>query len=157
MYCPFLLSIDLYGPEETVSMPKTKLARKKNGFDPAQFLATIGSGRKVVTFLEKQLIFAQGHAANAVFYIQKGKIRLTVLSKAGKEATLGILEEGGFFGEGVLAGQPLRIGSAVAMTDCELMQIDKAAMLGALHREQALSDLFVAYLLARNIRYEEDR
>jgi CRP/FNR family cyclic AMP-dependent transcriptional regulator len=134
----------------------TKLAKKKGIFDPAKFLATIGAGRRAVAFLEKQSIFAQGNAADAVFYIQRGKVRLTVLSKAGKEATLGILREGEFFGEGVLAGQPLRIGSAIAMTDCELMQIDKAAMLGALHREQALSDLFVAYLLARNIRYEED-
>jgi CRP-like cAMP-binding protein len=83
-------------------------------------------------------------------------VRLTVVSKAGKEATIGILGEGNFFGEGTLAGQLLRMGSAAALTDCELLRVEKKAMLGALHREHALSDLFVEYLLARNIRYEED-
>ena len=101
-------------------------------------------------------LFAQGDAADAVFYIQEGKVRLTVVSKIGKEATLGILSEGQFFGEGSLAGQALRMGSATAMTECELLRIDKKAMMLALHREQTFSDLFVAYLLARNIRYEED-
>jgi CRP-like cAMP-binding protein len=91
-----------------------------------------------------------------VFYIQAGKIKLTVVSKIGKEATLGILGEGQFFGEGSLAGQALRMGSATAMTDCEPLRIDKQAMMLALHREHTFSDLFVAYLLARNIRYEED-
>jgi CRP/FNR family transcriptional regulator, cyclic AMP receptor protein len=91
-----------------------------------------------------------------VFYSQKGKVRLTVASKIGKEATLGILNSGDFFGEGGLAGQPLRMGSAVALTDCELMQIDKKAMMLALHQENTLSDLFTAYLLGRNIRYEAD-
>ena len=107
-------------------------------------------------FLKKQAIFAQGDAADSIFYIQQGKVRLTVVSQIGKEATLGILSEGDFFGEGGLAGQPLRMGSATAVTDCELLQIDKKAMMLALHREHTLSDLFVAYLLARNIRYEED-
>ena len=125
-------------------------------FDAQEFLATIGEGRKVVTFSKKQTIFAQGNAADAVFYIQEGKVRLTVVSKIGKEATLGILSEGEFFGEGGLAGQLLRMGSATAMTDCELLRIDKKAMMLALHREHTFSDLFVAYLLARNIRYEED-
>jgi CRP/FNR family transcriptional regulator, cyclic AMP receptor protein len=109
-----------------------------------------------VAFPKKQTIFAQGDAANAVFYIQEGKVRLTVVSKIGKEATLGILSAGEFFGEGGLAGQAFRMGSATAMTYCELLQIDKKAMMLALHREQTFSDLFVAYLLARNIRYEED-
>ena len=107
-------------------------------------------------FPKKQAIFAQGDAADTIFYIQQGKVRLTVVSEVGKEATLGILGEGDFFGEGGLAGQPLRMGSATAMTDCELLQIDKKAMMLALHREHTFSDLFVAYLLARNIRYEED-
>jgi CRP/FNR family cyclic AMP-dependent transcriptional regulator len=88
-------------------------------------------------------------AADAIFYTQEGKVRLTVVSQIGKEATLGVLSEGEFFGEGALAGQPLRMGSAAAMTDCELLQIDKKAMMLALHREHAFSDLFVAYLLAR--------
>ena len=134
----------------------TAPVKKQSDFDPRKFLATIGEGRKVVTFAKKQTIFAQGDAADAVFYIQEGKVRLTVVSKIGKEATLGILSEGQFFGEGSLAGQALRMGSATAMTECELLRIDKKAMMLALHREQTFSDLFVAYLLARNIRYEED-
>jgi len=105
---------------------------------------------------KKQTIYTQGAEANAVFYIQKGKVKLTVVSKTGREATIGILSRGNFFGEGALAGQVLRMGSAAAMTDCELLQVDKMAMMEALHREHAFSDLFVAYLLARNIRYEED-
>jgi CRP-like cAMP-binding protein len=109
-----------------------------------------------VAFPKKQTIFTQRDSADSVFYIQAGKVRLTVLSKIGKEAALGILSEGEFFGEGGLAGQPLRMGSATAMTDCELLQIDKKTMMLALHREHTFSDLFVAYLLARNIRYEED-
>ena len=136
--------------------PPTKSDKKERAFDPKKFLATIGSGRKVVAVPKKQPIFVQGDVADAIFYIQEGKVRLTVVSKAGKEATLGILSEGDFFGEGSLAGQPLRMGSATAMTDCELLRIDKKAMMLALHREQTFSDLFVAYLLARNIRYEED-
>jgi CRP/FNR family transcriptional regulator, cyclic AMP receptor protein len=134
----------------------TAPVKKQSDFDPRKFLATIGEGRKVVTFAKKQTIFAQGDAADAVFYIQEGKVRLTVVSKIGKEATLGILSEGQFFGEGSLAGQALRMGSATAMTECELLRIDKKAMMLALHREQTFSDLFVGYLLARNIRYEED-
>jgi len=136
--------------------PTNNLAMKKRDFDPREFLATIGAGRKVVAFPKKQTIFAQGDAADSVFYIQTGKVRLSVVSKIGKEASLGILSEGEFFGEGGLAGQPLRMGSATAMTDCELLCIEKKAMVLALHREHKFSDLFVAYLLARNIRYEED-
>jgi CRP/FNR family transcriptional regulator, cyclic AMP receptor protein len=137
-------------------MPPATLPKKTSDFDPQKFLATIGEGRKVVVFPQKQTIFAQGDPADVVFYIQAGKVRLSVVSKIGKEATLGILSEGQFFGEGSLAGQALRMGSATAMTDCELLRIDKKAMMLALHREHTFSDLFVAYLLARNIRYEED-
>ena len=108
------------------------------------------------TFETGQTIFTQGDAADAVFYVQKGKIKLTVVSQAGKEATLGVRGEGSFFGEGGLAGQPLRMGSASAMTDCTILRIDKKSMVEALHREHSLSDLFVSHLLARNIRYEED-
>jgi CRP/FNR family cyclic AMP-dependent transcriptional regulator len=131
-------------------------AKKRREFDPHAFLATIGEGRKSVLFQRKQGIFAQGDTADAVFYIQTGKVRLTVVSNDGKEATIGILGDGEFFGEGALAGQPLRMGSATAMTDCSVLRIDKKAMMEALHREHEFSDLFVAYLLARNIRYEED-
>ena len=131
---------------------------RKNGrdFDPNTFLATMGEGRKNLAVSKKQGIFAQGDAADAVFYIQKGRVKLTVVSKVGREATIGILGEGNFFGEGALAGQALRMGSASAMTDCEIQRIEKKAMVAALHREHAFSDMFVAYLLARNIRYEED-
>ncbi len=132
------------------------VARKKRDFDPQAFLATISEGRRFVLFPRKQTIFAQGDAADAVFYIQTGKVKLTVVSKTGKEATIGILSEGDFFGEGALAGQLVRISSATAMTDCAILRIEKKAMMGALHREHEFSDLFVAYLLARNIRYEED-
>jgi CRP/FNR family transcriptional regulator, cyclic AMP receptor protein len=132
------------------------LAKREPGFDPKKFLATIGEGRKAVAFRKKETIFAQGDKADAIFYVQEGKVRLTVVSKIGKEATLGILNENQFFGEGSLAGQALRMGSATAMTDCQLLRIDKKAMMFALHREHKFSDLFVAYLLARNIRYEED-
>jgi len=105
---------------------------------------------------KKQSIFTQGDMADAVFYIRTGKVRLTVVSKAGKEATIGILKEGDFFGEGALAGQMVRMGSATAMTDCEVLRVNKKAMMEAVHGEHAFSDMFVAYLLARNIRYEEE-
>jgi CRP/FNR family cyclic AMP-dependent transcriptional regulator len=136
----------------------TPTARTKKGreFDPHTFLATIGDGRKLLAVPKKNMVFTQGDGADAVFYIQTGKVRLTVVSKTGKEATIGILKEGDFFGEGALAGQIVRMGSAEAMTDCELLHVDKKAMMEALHREHAFSDLFVAYLLARNVRYEED-
>jgi CRP/FNR family cyclic AMP-dependent transcriptional regulator len=132
------------------------VAKKKPEFDPNTFLATIGDGRKKLAVQKRQLIFAQGDAADAIFYLQKGKVRLTVVSHAGKEATIGIVSEGNFFGEGSLAGQLLRMGSAAAMTDCDVLRVEKKAMMAALHREHAFSDMFVAYLLARNIRYEED-
>jgi CRP/FNR family transcriptional regulator, cyclic AMP receptor protein len=131
-------------------------SKTKRQFNPRTFLATIGDGRKNLTVAKRQRIFTQGDEADAVFYIQKGKVRLTVVSKTGKEATIGILTEGNFFGEGSLAGQGLRMGSASAIADCELLRIEKKAMMDALHREHAFSDMFVAYLLARNIRYEED-
>jgi len=137
-------------------MKLSAAAKKNRGFDPDTFLATIGDGRKIVSVPNKQLIFAQGDSADAVFYIQKGKVRLTVVSQAGREATIAIVSEGNFFGEGSLAGQLQRMGSAAAMTDCELLRVEKTAMMDALHREHAFSDMFVAYLLARNIRYEED-
>jgi CRP/FNR family transcriptional regulator, cyclic AMP receptor protein len=130
--------------------------QKRHTFDPDTFLSSIGEGRRSLHFSKKQTVFAQGDATDGVFYIQKGKIKLTVLSSSGKEATIGILGGGDFFGEGCLAGQPLRIGSASAITDCNILRIDKKAMTQALHREHKLSDMFVAYLLARNIRYEED-
>ena len=137
-------------------MTPVSMAKNKNEFDPSTFLATIGAGRKFVLFPKKQRIFTQGDNADAVFYIQTGKVKLTVVSKTGKEATIGILGERDFFGEGSLAGQTLRMGSAVALTDCSVLRIDKKAMMATLHRVHEVSDMFVAYLLARNIRYEAD-
>jgi CRP-like cAMP-binding protein len=130
--------------------------KKLSKFNPKTFLSTMDGGRKITAFAKKQTIFGQGDSSDAVFYIQKGKVRLDVVSKGGKEATIGILNEGDFFGEGCLTGQPLRLCSATAMTDCSVMRIAKTYMMEVLHREHALSDMFVAYLLTRNIRYEED-
>jgi CRP/FNR family cyclic AMP-dependent transcriptional regulator len=143
-------------PDALQRLVRTFATRKKRDFDPKRFLATIGEGRNIVLVPKKQTIFTQGDAADTVFYIQKGKVRLTVVAENGKEATIGILNPGDFCGEGGLAGQPLRMGSATAMTDCELMRVNKNAMMLALHRENTLSDMFTAYLLGRNIRYEAD-
>ena len=131
-------------------------AKRLSKFDPKTFLSTIDGGRKIAAFPKKRPIFVQGDSSDAVFYIQEGKVRLTVVSQVGKEATIGILNEGAFFGEGCLTGQKLRLCSATALTDCSVMRIEKTAMTEVLHREHAFSDLFVAYLLTRNIRYEED-
>jgi CRP/FNR family cyclic AMP-dependent transcriptional regulator len=130
--------------------------KKIRKFDTKTFLSTIDGGRRIAAFPKKQTIFAQGAPSDAVFYIQEGKVKLTVVSQIGKEATIGILNEGDFFGEGCLTGQPLRLCSATAMTDCSVMRIDKSSMMEVLHREHTFSDMFVAYLLTRNIRYEED-
>src|ERR1019366_61811 len=126
-------------PDALRRLVSTIAAKKDRHFDP-----------------KKKIIYSQGEACDAVFYIQQGTARLTVVSNEGKEATIAILNPGDFCGEGSLAGQPLRLGSATAMTDCELMRIDKKAMMLALHREPALSELFTAYLLERNIRTEAD-
>ena len=131
-------------------------AKKASDFDPMKFLATVGEGRRIVVVASKQIIYAQGATCDAVFYILSGKVRLTVVSETGKEAILGLLGEGEFFGDGGLAGQPLRLGSATAMTDCELMRVDKKTMTLALRREHSLSAMFTAHLLARNIRSQED-
>ena len=131
-------------------------AKKSSRFNPQTFLSTINGGRKIEAVPKKQTIFAQGDLSDAVFYIREGKVRLTVVSKIGKEAIIGVLNKGDFLGEGCLAGQPLRLFSATAMTDCTVMRIDKRSMMEVLHREHAFSDMFVAYLLTRNIRYEED-
>jgi CRP/FNR family cyclic AMP-dependent transcriptional regulator len=131
-------------------------SKKESDFDPREFLATMGAGRRLVAIPQKQRIYGQGEACDAVFYIRAGKVRLTMVSENGKEATLGILGEGEFFGEGGLSGQPSRTGSAIAMTDCNLMRIDKKAMVQALREEHSLSAIFTAFLLARNIRSQED-
>jgi CRP/FNR family cyclic AMP-dependent transcriptional regulator len=130
--------------------------KKNRDFDPKDFLTTIGEGRKAILVPKKKTIFAQGDPADAIFYLQTGSVKLTVVSATGKQATVGILTNGCFFGEGSLAGQPLRMGTATAMMDCAVLRIEKKAMMGTLHRENSLSDLFVSHLLTRNIRYEED-
>jgi CRP/FNR family cyclic AMP-dependent transcriptional regulator len=126
------------------SVPPRLDSKSNREFDPQAFLATIGEGRKAMLLPRRHTIFVQGDPADAVFYLQTGKVRLTVVSKTGKEATIGILSDGSFFGEGSLAGQPLRMGTATAMTDCAVLRIEKRAMVDTLHREHTLSDLFVA-------------
>jgi CRP/FNR family transcriptional regulator, cyclic AMP receptor protein len=137
-------------------MTPAAAAKKRRKFDPQTFLSTIDDGRSIASFAKKQTVFAQGDSSDAVFYIQEGRVKLTVVATGGKEATIGILTQADFFGEGCLAGQPLRMCSATAMADCSVMRIDKKSMIEVLHREHAFSDMFVAYLLTRNIRYEED-
>jgi CRP/FNR family cyclic AMP-dependent transcriptional regulator len=131
-------------------------AKKRRKFDLKRFLSTIDGGRKIAAFAKKRTIFVQGDPSDAVFYIQSGKVKLTVVAKSGKEATIGILNAGDFFGEGCLTGQPLRLCSASAMTDCSVMRISKKSMLAVIHREHAFSDMFMTYLLSRNIRHEAD-
>jgi len=131
-------------------------AKRKPDFDPHTFLSTIGKGRDMVSFQKKKTIFAQGDSRDGLFFVQTGKVRLSVVSENGKEATLGILGEGDFFGEGGLAGQPLRMSSATALTDCVLLHVERKAMVHAMSLEPKLSAMFVKYLLKRNIRYQDD-
>src|SRR5437870_13809291 len=128
----------------------------KSTFDPQVFLAKVGAGKTVAELGRRQIVFSQGDAADAVFYIQKGKIELRVLSQQGKEAILAILGVDDFFGEGCLAGQPLRMATAVAVTECSVVRLEKSAMIAMLHDEPVFSALFISYLLTRNIRIEED-
>jgi CRP/FNR family cyclic AMP-dependent transcriptional regulator len=131
-------------------------AKKRLDFNPHAFLSTIGKGRDMLSFQRKNTIFAQGDPTDGLFFIQKGKVQLSVVSEAGKEATLGILHESDFFGEGGLAGQLFRMSSATAMTDCVLLHIEKKAMMSAMSLEPKLSAIFLKYLLKRNIRYQDD-
>jgi CRP/FNR family transcriptional regulator, cyclic AMP receptor protein len=128
----------------------------KDMFDPKNFLAKVGSGKQVLEFHKNQHVFEQGDVAETVFYIQNGRVKLTVLSEQGKEAVVAILEPGQFFGEGCMNGHPLRIATTTAMENCVITSITKAAMIAALHDEPKFSELFVAYLLTRNSRIEED-
>jgi CRP-like cAMP-binding protein len=137
-------------------MARLAAAKKLRQFDPKTFLRVVNGGRKLLELPKQRTIFVQGDPSDAVFYIQKGKVKLTVVSKTGKEATIGILKEGDFFGEACLRGQPQRLCSATPLTDCSVMRVEKQTMMEVLHEEHAMSDAFVAYLLTRNIRYEED-
>jgi CRP-like cAMP-binding protein len=125
-------------------------------FDPKEFLAKVGEGKTILEFRKDDVVFAQGEAANTVFYIQKGRVKVVVISEQGKEAVVGILEPGQFFGEGCMNGHSLRIATTTAIEECLITVITKAAMLAALHDQPKFSELFVAYLLTRNSRIEED-
>jgi len=134
---------------------KTKL-KKKLAFDAQAFLDSAGVAKKVNAFKKAELVYAQGDAAQSVMYIQKGGVKLTVVNELGKEAVVAILAAGDFFGEGCLAGQSVRIGTATAITPCTVLVIEKGEMFKVLHEQHALSDRFITFMLARNIRIEED-
>jgi CRP/FNR family transcriptional regulator, cyclic AMP receptor protein len=128
----------------------------KPAFDIKTFLTKAKDGRTMADHSEDGVIFSQGDPSDAVFYIQKGKVKLTVLSRQGKEAVVAILGTGDFFGEGCLAGQPLRMGTAICMGGCSIMRMEKAEVVRVLHEQPTFSEVFVAHLLSRNIRFEED-
>jgi CRP-like cAMP-binding protein len=130
--------------------------RAKNKFDPNVFLATVDAGRTKAAYRKGQTIFKQGDPSDAVFFIEKGKVKVTIVSAQGKEAVIAFLETGDFIGEACLRGQPRRISSATAMTECLITRVDKATMVKTLFEEPKFSQLFTAYLLARTIRVEED-
>jgi CRP/FNR family transcriptional regulator, cyclic AMP receptor protein len=129
---------------------------KRMAFNTRNFLAKIGGDRAAALYRPNQTVFSQGDPADSVFYIEKGKVQVSVLSKRGKEAVLAILGPGDFFGEGSLNGQPQRMASVVTMTECSIVRIERAVMLQALHDEPRFSDLFISYLLHRSARAEED-
>ena len=128
----------------------------QSAFDPKALLASVGAGRSTMKLRAGQVVFAQGDPADALFYIQKGRVKVTTISSQGKEAVVAILGLGEFFGEGCLAGQPLRISTVVAMGDALIARLDKAAVIRLLHEEPAFSELFMAHLLARHVRMEAD-
>ena len=130
--------------------------RQEPPFDPSLFLARVGAGKTRLELRSRQIVFSQGDLADAVFYIEGGRIELRVVSQQGKEAILAILGVGDFFGEGCLAGQPLRMATAVADAESSVMRVEKSAMIAVLHDEPVFSALFMSYLLTRNIRIEED-
>jgi len=125
-------------------------------FDPSAFLSRIDDGKTTRSYRNKQVVFSQGDAADAVFFIQSGRVKLTVVSTRGKEAVVGVLEKGSFFGEGCLAAQPLRMSTASAIQPTCLIRLGKSSMVALLHREPEFAESFTAYLLSRNVRIEED-
>jgi CRP/FNR family transcriptional regulator, cyclic AMP receptor protein len=130
--------------------------KTKPVIDPKKFLSDAGDGRTIWPYAEDIVVFSQGDSANSLLYIQKGKVKITVLSKGGKEAVIAVLGAGDFFGEGCLAGQPLRMATATAMTECSIMRLERATVIEMLHRQPAFSELLLAYMLTRTIRIEED-
>jgi CRP-like cAMP-binding protein len=138
-------------------MPNDKMTPKlKPLFDPKLFLAKVGRGRTIADYSKSEVVFSQGDRADAIFYIQRGKVKLTVVSNTGKEAVIAILSAGDFLGEGCLAGRPVCLATATAMSDCSIVRLEKPATIRVLHEEPAFSELFLAYLLSRNMRIEED-
>jgi CRP/FNR family cyclic AMP-dependent transcriptional regulator len=137
---------------------RTKTPRTKTPltFDPQTFLTRIEDGKTTRQYRSKQLVFSQGDPADAVFYVESGRIQLTVVSTQGKEAVIGVVEQGSFFGEGCLAAQPLRMSTATAIEPCSILRVAKSTMIQSLHRQQEFAELFIAYLLSRNVRIEED-
>jgi CRP-like cAMP-binding protein len=131
--------------------PKPKLL-----FDPKLFLSKVGKGRTIAEYSKNEVVFAQGDQAETVFYIQQGKVKLSVVSNAGKEAVIAVLGPGDFLGEGCLAGRPVRLATATAMSDCSIVRLEKTATIRVLHEEPAFSEMFLTYLLMRNMRIEED-
>jgi CRP-like cAMP-binding protein len=131
-------------------------ARRKTPFDPKIFLAKAGAGRGIINFRAGEIIFTQGDPANAVFFIQRGKVKLTVVSRQGKEAVIAILNQGEFFGEGCLAAQRRRMATVTALTDCMVMRMERAAIADVIDAEPAFSQLFIDHLLGRTIRVEAD-
>jgi CRP/FNR family transcriptional regulator, cyclic AMP receptor protein len=129
---------------------------QKISFDPKDFLATIDGGRTVSDYRKNQIIFSQGDPADSVFYIQKGKVKIAVTSKQGKEAVVAIPGAEEFFGEGCLVAQPLRLATAKAITESTVMRVEKAEMIRVLHAEPTFAEVFTAHLLTRNSRVEED-
>jgi CRP-like cAMP-binding protein len=130
--------------------------KRRPTFDPKSFLAEVGEGRTISQYRKDQIVFSQGDPADAVFYIQKGKVKVTVVSDQGKEAVVAILGAGEFCGEGCLAGQARRIATVRAMAECTIMRLQKTSIVRVLHDEPAFSEMFMSHLLARTIRVEED-
>jgi CRP/FNR family cyclic AMP-dependent transcriptional regulator len=130
--------------------------RNKQPFDVKVFLSTVNGGRSVSSYRKNQTVFSQGDPADSVFYIQNGKVKVSVASEQGKEAVVALHGNGDFFGEGCLSGQPLRLATVATMTDCVIMRIEKSAMVQALHDQLSFSEMFMSYLLTRNSRVEED-
>jgi len=131
-------------------------ANRKRPFDPEVFLATVDGGRTIAKYTMNQVVFAQGDAADAVFYVEEGKVKVTVVSDQGKEAVVAIHGKGDFFGEACLTGQPRRLATVTAMTDGVIMKLDKAMIARVLHEEPKFSDMFMSYLLTRTVRVEAD-
>ena len=132
------------------------LERVKTSFDPKNFLAKIGEGRSIGRYRKGQIVFSQGEPADAVFYIQRGKVKVTVVSEQGKEAVVAILGTNEFFGEGSLAGQVQRIATVAAISDSVIARLEKAAIVRVIHEEPSFSEMFIAHLLGRAIRVEAD-